>query len=79
MARLARAAGVAADDANDGAATQALVDRIAQICHRLKIPQRLSQLGVTAADVPALVRDVARQQHERQSARAVRRGADRHP
>ena len=56
LAMLAIATGLASGvDARS--AVDALVVRIDQINQRLGIPRRLSQLGVQAADLPALVRD----------------------
>ncbi|MGD9723103.1 MAG: iron-containing alcohol dehydrogenase [Pirellulales bacterium] len=57
LAQLARAAGVAPAAATDSTAADALVGRIEQICHQVGVPRRLSALGVTAAQIPALVRD----------------------
>ena len=57
MALLARAAGIAPEGASPGAAADALLERVQQIGRRLKIPSRLSDLGVSESQIPALVRD----------------------
>jgi alcohol dehydrogenase class IV len=57
LARLAKGAGLAPCGGSVGALADALVARIEQICRRLGIPERLSQLGVTRAQIPQLVRD----------------------
>jgi alcohol dehydrogenase class IV len=57
MAELARAAGVAAPASSEAAAADVLVARIDQICRRLGVPERLSELGVAAGRIPDLVRD----------------------
>jgi alcohol dehydrogenase class IV len=56
LAVLARVAGLA-EGATPRAAAEALLARIDEINRRIGIPQRLSQLGVKAADLPALARD----------------------
>ncbi|MBL9091215.1 MAG: iron-containing alcohol dehydrogenase [Planctomycetaceae bacterium] len=54
LARLARhALGLA--EPNDSAAAQALVDHVAGLCRRLRVPARLSDLGVMRAQLPDLV------------------------
>jgi alcohol dehydrogenase class IV len=55
LAELARAAGLSHDGSPDAAA--ALLARIDEISLRIGIPQRLSDLGVERAHIPALVRD----------------------
>jgi alcohol dehydrogenase class IV len=57
MARLARAAGIAASDSPDAVAAECLVERVDAICRRLGVPGRLGDLGVAARHVPDLVRD----------------------
>lgn len=56
LAELARAAGLSLDPADSDAA-DALIHRIDEICEHLGVPRRLSELGVTAQDIPVLVRD----------------------
>jgi alcohol dehydrogenase class IV len=56
LARLAQAAGLAGDVA-EAAAADALVARIDEISRRIGVPTRLSQIGVRADQIPALVRD----------------------
>jgi alcohol dehydrogenase class IV len=57
LGTLARAVGVAGDNASDGAAAEALIARIEAIEQRIGIPRRLSDVGVTRDQLPALVRD----------------------
>ena len=57
LGTLARAAGVAGDRASDGAAAEALIAQIEAIEQRIGIPGRLSEVGVTREQMPALVRD----------------------
>ncbi|MEX2112426.1 MAG: iron-containing alcohol dehydrogenase [Pirellulales bacterium] len=57
LARLARELGIAPTKCSDSDAASRLKARIDEICTRLKIPQRLSELGVTAEQLPALARD----------------------
>jgi alcohol dehydrogenase class IV len=56
LAELARAAGIS-PGADDPAAADALVDRIDEICRRIGVPDRLSQVGVTERHLADLVRD----------------------
>jgi alcohol dehydrogenase class IV len=57
LAELAKAAGIADGGATAAVAADALIGRIGQICQRLGVPLRLSDLGVAANHIPALVRD----------------------
>lgn len=57
MAALARDVGLAEPSTTDAAAAQSLIERIDLIGRRLNVPERLSAVGVTTADLPALVRD----------------------
>jgi alcohol dehydrogenase class IV len=56
LAALARAAGVVGE-VPDAAAADALVARIDEICRRLEMPSRLSQIGVRGEQIASLVRD----------------------
>ncbi len=56
LAELARAACLT-DSSSHAAAAEALIDRVKAICERIGIPRRLSELGVRADQIPALVRD----------------------
>ena len=56
LAELARSAGLT-DSRSDGAAADALLSRVESIGQRIGIPKRLSELGVRAEQIPALVRD----------------------
>jgi len=53
LVELAEACGIVASDRSQAAA--ALIDTITQVCVDLSIPQRLSELGVKAEKIPALV------------------------
>ncbi len=57
FAQLARETGVVAAGCSDGEAAERLRQCVDGICTRLKIPQRLRDLGVTAEQLPALARD----------------------
>lgn len=54
LATLARET-LGVDDRNDAVAADRFVDHITGLCHELEIPTRLSSLGVTAEQIPALV------------------------
>ncbi len=56
LAQLAQAAGLAQSEPADVAA-DLLIARIEAICRRVGVPSRLGALGVTAEQIPALVRD----------------------
>ena len=56
MADLARAAGLTLEQ-SDSVAADALTETVEQICRRVHVPRRLSELGVTSAHVPLLMRD----------------------
>jgi alcohol dehydrogenase class IV len=57
QAELARLARYALDlhETDDRAAPQSLVDRVGELCRKLKVPQKLSELGVAREQLPALV------------------------
>jgi len=56
FAEIARAIGIEQTD-NESAMADALVDCIERICEQVNVNLRLSELGVTHQDLPALVRD----------------------
>ncbi len=56
LGQLARAISIAPEASEDDAA-DAFIQRIDEICDRLRVPRRLSALGVTPAQIPDLVRD----------------------
>ncbi|MBI3837017.1 MAG: iron-containing alcohol dehydrogenase, partial [Planctomycetia bacterium] len=56
MAELARAAGLTLAQ-SDTAAADTLMETIEQICQRVHVPRRLSELGVSERHIPDLVRD----------------------
>ncbi|MEX0678259.1 MAG: iron-containing alcohol dehydrogenase [Pirellulales bacterium] len=56
LAQLARGA-LGLGDVPDAAAADALIERIDEICRRIGVPRRLSQIGVRADQIPDLVRD----------------------
>lgn len=56
LAELARAAGLSLSP-SDSIAADALLERIDEICEHLGVPRCLSELGVSRADIPNLVRD----------------------
>lgn len=56
LAELSRAVGLG-NGLNDSRAGAALISRIEEICVAVGVPRRLSELGVTRAELPALVRD----------------------
>lgn len=55
LAFLARSIAVAPAGCPDGEAVQLLEEAVRQLCRHLRIPERLSELGVTVKDIPALV------------------------
>lgn len=54
LARLARHA-LGLTEADDGAAAERLVEHVVDLCRRLKVPSRLSEIGVRPDQVEALV------------------------
>ncbi len=56
MAELARLAGLTLTQ-SDSAAADTLIDAVEQICERVNVPRRLSELGVSRQHIPDLVRD----------------------
>lgn len=54
LARLARYA-LDLNEPDDRAAAQALIDRVGELCRKLSVPRRLSELGVAREQLPALV------------------------
>jgi alcohol dehydrogenase class IV len=56
MAELARSTGLT-HQPSDSAAADALVEAIEQLCQRVRVPRRLSELGVAQRHIPDLVRD----------------------
>lgn len=56
LAFLASSIGVAAPGTPDESAVSLLEDAVRELCRHLKIPERLSELGVRAEDIPALVK-----------------------
>jgi alcohol dehydrogenase class IV len=57
LARLASLLAETTPDWSEEAAADAFVERIEWLCERVGVPRRLSQLGVTSEQIPALVRD----------------------
>ena len=55
LATLARAT-IGKPFSYDTLAAEALIERIDQICRAIGIPQRLSEIGVRAEQIPALVK-----------------------
>jgi alcohol dehydrogenase class IV len=56
LAELAQAAGLA-QGATPHVASRALIEHVEQICDRVGVPRRLSELGVSRRHIPDLVRD----------------------
>lgn len=56
LAQLARAA-LTVGDVPDAVAADALINRVDEICRRIGVPRRLSEIGVRADQIPSLVRD----------------------
>jgi alcohol dehydrogenase class IV len=57
LARLGRALFVGASSATEEEAAEAFVREIAALCDRVGTPRRLSQVGVTRDQIPAIARD----------------------
>ncbi len=55
LVELARAIGI--DEPADSAAADQFVERVDQLCREVGVPRRLSELGITREQIPALVRD----------------------